>query len=216
MPDTFSALSDMAREIVRALNWQVYHTPENLTLFLLGEVAEVGEYCQWLTLTKIESLQLRDTVGAEVADVAKNVLYLANILPLGSPLEIETLLSWKLKLDEDEYSPQEFWKRSRYEVKDSEGNIREERRKRKPMPPLPPNVQTLPVLTVQEIQRKAWQFVLDRGWEEFHTPSSVALALAVKSGEVATCYQRRPKPIEYAFERMIIALADVPQLFAIV
>ncbi|MGH7450546.1 MAG: hypothetical protein ACRENG_04335, partial [bacterium] len=99
--ETFSALSARAKEVVRNLDWQVYHTPENLTLFLVGEAAELGEYCQWLSKAEINQHELAVAVSEEIADVIKSVLYMANALPLS--ISLETVLTKKLELDEAEY-----------------------------------------------------------------------------------------------------------------
>lgn len=67
------------------LRWQTYHTPENLILFLLGEVAEVGEYCQWLSPSEVRRLGLLRKLSEEIIDVIKNILYLGNVLFLPRP-----------------------------------------------------------------------------------------------------------------------------------
>ena len=196
MPETFAALSHRARGLVNRVGWQVYHTPENLTLFLLGEAAELGEYCQWLSEDEIREPRFIEGVSAEIADVIKNVLYLTNVLPL--TVSLEALISEKIRLDEEKY-PLEGSQDSRFQVEERE------RRKKNP-PPLPQREpETAP--SVADIQRMSWEFVTRRGWQEFYTPASLALSIAIKSGEVATCYQRRHKPILFSYERLMWALA---------
>lgn len=197
--ETFSALRVRAKDIVRNLNWQVYHTPENLTLFLVGEAAELGEYCQWLSTIEINQHDLTVAVSDEIADVIKSVLYLANVLPLA--ISLETLLIKKLELDETEYPIEKFKGKSRYQI------VKNERRKNE-LSPIPED--SLPYTpSIAEIQRSAWIFVKNREWDRFYSPASIALAITVKSGEVATCFQRRPKPIRSPYERLIWALADI-------
>jgi hypothetical protein len=41
------------------------------------------------------------------------------------------------------------------------------------------------------------------------TPASVALAISIKAGEIATCYQKRRKAIRRLEEQQVWALADV-------
>jgi NTP pyrophosphatase (non-canonical NTP hydrolase) len=197
--ETFSALGERARQVVQSLNWQIYHTPENLTLFLLGEAAELGEYCQWLSKAEIEQLCLADALSEEIADVIKSVLYLANTLPLA--VHLESVLIQKLQFDAEAYPIKKYRDKSRYQVRKTE--------RRKGKIPLVPEDSPSDIPPIATIQRMAWQFVQERAWEQFYDPASLALAIAVKSGEVATCYQRRPKPIKFAYERMIWALADI-------
>lgn len=198
---TFSVLRERAKEIMENLNWQNYHTQENLVLFLLGESAELGEYCQWLSKKDINCRkELKNAVSEEIADVIKNVLYLANSIQLVSNLE--ELIIRKLELDRYKYPVKKFKGKSRYQVVK-----RIKRQKRKP--PLIPGkkLQNIPLIT--DLQKRAWKFAKDRKWQRFYSPKSLALAIAVKSGEIAICYQRRPSTIQFSHERTIWALADI-------
>jgi NTP pyrophosphatase (non-canonical NTP hydrolase) len=197
--ETFSVLSTKARDLVQRLDWQTYHTPENLTLFLLGEASELGEYCQWLSKEEMKQGDLFDAVCQEIADVVKNVLYMVNVLPL--EVSLERLLLRKIELDAARYPIQEFKSKSRYQVATKgyrSGSIEEIPRD---------ELQDKPA--IREIQQIAWKFVEDRDWQRFHSPACLALAIAAKSGEVATSYQRRPEPIQSPYERVIWSLADI-------
>jgi NTP pyrophosphatase (non-canonical NTP hydrolase) len=197
---TISSLAEIGREVVREADWELYHTPENITLFLLGEVGEVGEYCQWLSKEALEAQGLLEDVTEEIADVIKNVLFLANALPLR--VSIERLLVRKLELDEEAYPVDVFKGKSRYEVEDEE-------RRKQGVPSLPEDdLEALP--TLDDLQSRAWTFVVERDWQQYYGTGNLALALAVKSGVVATTYQRRAgEPTESPYETMIWALADI-------
>jgi NTP pyrophosphatase (non-canonical NTP hydrolase) len=197
---TFSLLATIGREVVREADWELYHTPENITLFLLGEVGEVGEYCQWLSKEALEAQGLLEDVTEEIADVIKNVLFLANVLPLH--VSLERLIVRKLELDKEAYPVSLFKGKSRYEVE-------EEERRKQGVPALPEDeLDELP--TLEDLQSRAWSFVRERDWQQYYGAANLALALAVKSGEVATTYQRRAgEPTESPYETMIWALADI-------
>ena len=199
MPETFSDLAQSARKMVQTLDWQTYHTPENLTLFLAGEASELGEYCQWLTKEEITRLGKSSAVEEEIADVIKSILFLANVVLPG--ISLETLVLRKLTLDAREYSVRKFRGKSRYY------GHGKERRKGTARPI--PTRDVKPAPTVSRLQTKAWKFVEDRRWETYYTPASLALAISVKSGEIATSYQRRLKPTKDPYKRCIWAMADV-------
>lgn len=82
---SFADLDELARA-VRAFgqerDWQLYHTPKNLTAALIVEAAELLEPFQWLTPE--ESLNLpparKEAVRQEMADVFIYLVSLANCL----------------------------------------------------------------------------------------------------------------------------------------
>jgi NTP pyrophosphatase (non-canonical NTP hydrolase) len=198
MEDTLDELGKQAKILVQKAGWEIYHTPENLVLFLVGEAAELGEYSQWLTEEKIDELNLTVPLLDELADVIKNVIYLHNVLPL-PPLD--KLIFRKIEFDEIEYEPKEFEGKSRYEMRLKE--------RRKGIIPEIGELNDLQSLSFIELQEKCWSFVIKRNWELFYNPASLALAISVKAGEIATCFQRRPKPLEQPFDRVAWAMADV-------
>jgi NTP pyrophosphatase (non-canonical NTP hydrolase) len=195
--ESFESLRRRLAKAVEELRWQVYHTPENLTLFLVGEAGELAEYAQWMGREELRDRL--DEFKEELADVVKNALYLSNVLPL--PTSLEKLIITKLELDEHEYPVPEFRGAHRYQV------YAQERRK-SPVPALPRDrLDDFP--TICSLQSAAWGFVTDREWEQFYTPASLSLAICVKCSSIATCYQRRPKADRRAFERAVWAVADV-------
>ncbi len=196
---TFSALIERAKQVVQNLDWQIYHTPENLILFLIGEVAELGEYCQWLSKDEIIQGGFDIVVAEEIADVIKNVLYLANTLPLVESLEL--ILIEKIKLDEIECPvAAKFRSKSRYELTKDEPKITH---------PLPTGSLVV-IPPVSDIQAKSLAFNKDRKWEESYCPAILALSIAVKSGYIATYYQRRSKSKKkHSYEQIVWLLADI-------
>lgn len=82
---TLANLEELAvavREFGRERDWQLYHTPKNLTAALIVEAAELLEPFQWLTPE--QSLNLppdkHEAVRQEMADVLIYLVSLANCL----------------------------------------------------------------------------------------------------------------------------------------
>lgn len=82
---TVANLEELAvavREFGRERDWQLYHTPKNLTAALIVEAAELLEPFQWLTPE--QSLNLppdkHEAVRQEMADVLIYLVSLANCL----------------------------------------------------------------------------------------------------------------------------------------
>jgi dCTP diphosphatase len=44
------SLQERIREFVRERDWEQFHTPKNLLLALVGEVGELAEIFQWLSM----------------------------------------------------------------------------------------------------------------------------------------------------------------------
>lgn len=81
---TLEQLAATVREFGRERDWQLYHTPKNLTAALIVEAAELLEPFQWLTPE--ESLNLpaakKEAVRQEMADVLIYLVSLANCLDI--------------------------------------------------------------------------------------------------------------------------------------
>lgn len=139
-------------------------------------------------------------MAGELADVVLNALFLANAMPCTKAISLEGLLLKKIADDADEYPIDKYLDRCRY------GRKRFERRKAKR-----PKLTSLPTERrgFEALQRRSVSFIHERRWEQFHTPASVALAILVKAGEIATCYQHRRDPLKQPDERRAWALADV-------
>jgi NTP pyrophosphatase (non-canonical NTP hydrolase) len=83
MPITsLEQLATAVKEFGRERDWQLYHTPKNLTAALIVEAAELLEPFQWLTPE--QSLNLppdkHEAVRQEMADVLIYLVSLANCL----------------------------------------------------------------------------------------------------------------------------------------
>jgi len=80
MPDTadLQLLRDKLRTFAEVRNWDQFHTPKNLSMALMVEVAELMEHFQWLTAAESENLTAEQKlpVADELADI---LLYLVRI-----------------------------------------------------------------------------------------------------------------------------------------
>jgi len=80
-------LRDKLRAFAEARDWDQFHSPKNLSMALMVEVAELMEHFQWLT--EAQSLELtaksKDAVSEELADI---LLYL---IRLSDKLDVDLL-----------------------------------------------------------------------------------------------------------------------------
>ncbi|HEX5337781.1 MAG TPA: nucleotide pyrophosphohydrolase [Gallionella sp.] len=71
-------LRDKLRAFADARDWNQFHSPKNLSMALMVEVAELMEHFQWLTEAQSAALEKRHK--AEVADeLADVLLYLVRL-----------------------------------------------------------------------------------------------------------------------------------------
>jgi NTP pyrophosphatase (non-canonical NTP hydrolase) len=91
---TLEQLAERVRVFGRERDWQLYHTPKNLTAALIVEAAELLEPFQWLTPEQSLNLppEKKEAVRQEMADV---LIYLVS---LGNCLEIDLLKAAEDKL----------------------------------------------------------------------------------------------------------------------
>jgi len=89
MPDTVITLADLrarVRAFVDARDWNVYHTPKNLSESIAIEAAELMQEFQWLSgeqsLQALADKAHRQRVCHELADVLIYCLSLANTLDI--------------------------------------------------------------------------------------------------------------------------------------
>jgi len=68
------------RMFTDARDWGRFHDVKSLTLALTGEVGEVAELVQWLPNGVEVECDLRDRLGAELADVLLYLVRLADVL----------------------------------------------------------------------------------------------------------------------------------------
>src|SRR3989338_8776929 len=80
MPDSsdLMMLREKLREFAAARDWDQFHSPKNLSMALMVEVAELMEHFQWLTEAQSAALPAADSqaVSEELADI---LLYLVRL-----------------------------------------------------------------------------------------------------------------------------------------
>lgn len=84
-------LRDQMRAFAEARDWNQFHSPKNLSMALMVEVAELMEHFQWLSETQSQQLTPEKTaeVAEELADV---LLYLVRLADqLGVDLRLAAL-----------------------------------------------------------------------------------------------------------------------------
>jgi NTP pyrophosphatase (non-canonical NTP hydrolase) len=71
-------LRDKLRKFAEARDWEQFHSPKNLSMALMVEVAELMEHFQWLTEDQTANLdaEKQAVVAEELADV---LLYLVRL-----------------------------------------------------------------------------------------------------------------------------------------
>ena len=118
MPDTtttLAALREAMRRFVAERNWDVFHSPKNLSMGLAVEAAELMEHFLWME--NAESRQVdRDPAGLqevadEMADVACYLLALSNTLGV----DLSEAILGKLAKNALKYPAEKFQGRYRLE-----------------------------------------------------------------------------------------------------
>ncbi len=84
MPDSSDllVLRDKLRNFAEERDWNQFHSPKNLSMALMVEVAELMEHFQWLTEQQSQHLDSHQTapVAEELADVLLYLVRLADKL----------------------------------------------------------------------------------------------------------------------------------------
>lgn len=77
-PSDLLMLRDKMRAFAEARDWDQFHSPKNLSMALMVEVAELMEHFQWLSETQSGQLEpeAKAAVAEELADV---LLYLVRL-----------------------------------------------------------------------------------------------------------------------------------------
>ena len=79
-----SLIRDRLRDFANSRDWNVFHTPKNLAMALVGEAGELVAEFQWMTPEESQNLT-RDQLNAvemEIADVAVYLIRLADQLDI--------------------------------------------------------------------------------------------------------------------------------------
>ena len=108
-------LRQQVQTFVDQRQWNRYHTPRNLVMALVVEVAELMELFQWRTDQEaariMEQPQVAEAVQDELADVLCYVLALANTLSI----DLSTALKNKMAKNQAKYPVEQY--RGRWENK---------------------------------------------------------------------------------------------------
>ena len=111
MNDQDTTLEVLRNEIagfVAARDWELFHSPKNLSMALSIEAAELMEHFQWISMQDstrvVEDAQKREAVGEELADVFCYLLALANAMQV----DITTTVRAKMKKNALKYPVEEF------------------------------------------------------------------------------------------------------------
>jgi NTP pyrophosphatase (non-canonical NTP hydrolase) len=77
-PSDLLLLRDRLRAFAEERDWDQFHSPKNLSMALMVEVAELMEHFQWLTEAQTGNLpaEVRPAVAEELADI---LLYLVRL-----------------------------------------------------------------------------------------------------------------------------------------
>jgi NTP pyrophosphatase (non-canonical NTP hydrolase) len=92
------------RSFTEARDWGRFHDIKSLTLALVGEVGEVAELVQWLPSGVEVDGELRDRLGAELADV---LLYLVRLADVAG-VDLGAEAAKKLALNEQRFPVESF------------------------------------------------------------------------------------------------------------
>ena len=92
------------RMFTEARDWGRFHDVKSLTLALAGEVGEVAELVQWLPAGVEVDGELRDRLGAELADV---LLYLVRLADVAG-VDLGAEAAKKLALNEQRFPVETF------------------------------------------------------------------------------------------------------------
>ena len=98
-----SKLTSEIRAFADARDWEVFHTPKNLSMAVAGEAGELVAEFQWLTsdesMLKSLSPEKLSHIELEIADVAIYLIRLADVLDV----DIADVVRKKLSINEGRF-----------------------------------------------------------------------------------------------------------------
>ncbi|OQW93789.1 MAG: nucleotide pyrophosphohydrolase [Beggiatoa sp. IS2] len=99
--DPLEQLRQQLAEFAAARDWDQFHSPKNLSMALIAEVAELIEHFQWLTPEQSEQLspEQRQAVSYELADIFIYLIRLSDKLNV----DLMTAAQEKIKINENRY-----------------------------------------------------------------------------------------------------------------
>ncbi|HHS97814.1 MAG TPA: nucleotide pyrophosphohydrolase [Chloroflexi bacterium] len=116
MSDEATTVAHLRRQVaafVAAREWEIYHTPRNLSVAIAIEAAELMEHFLWLSpeqaAAAMENPRRRAAVVDELADVLIYALSLANALGA----DVSEAVQAKLARNEQRFPPEEWRGRAR-------------------------------------------------------------------------------------------------------
>jgi dCTP diphosphatase len=96
-------LNSEIRAFADARNWEIFHTPKNLSMAVAGEAGELVSEFQWLTPEESKGENLSDEklnhIKMEIADVALYLFRLADVLDI----DIAEVMREKMRINEKRF-----------------------------------------------------------------------------------------------------------------
>ena len=97
------ALKSEIRAFADARDWEIFHTPKNLSMAVSGEAGELVSEFQWLTPEEsmkehLSTEKLKD-IKMEIADVALYLFRLADVLDV----DLAEVMREKMKINETRF-----------------------------------------------------------------------------------------------------------------
>jgi NTP pyrophosphatase (non-canonical NTP hydrolase) len=97
------ALISEIRAFADARDWEIFHTPKNLSMAVAGEAGELVSEFQWLTAEEsrkenLDSSKLTD-IKMEIADVALYLFRLADVLDV----DLAQVMREKMRINESRF-----------------------------------------------------------------------------------------------------------------
>ena len=91
------------RKFADARDWEIFHTPKNLSMAVSGEAGELVSEFQWLTpeesmKEQLSAEKLKD-IKMEIADVALYLFRLADVLDV----DLAEVMQEKIKINETRF-----------------------------------------------------------------------------------------------------------------
>lgn len=97
------ALKSEIRAFADARDWEIFHTPKNLSMAVSGEAGELVSEFQWLTAEESKKEQLSaeklKDIEMEIADVALYLFRLADVLDV----DLAQVMREKMKINETRF-----------------------------------------------------------------------------------------------------------------
>ena len=97
------ALKSEIRAFADARDWEIFHTPKNLSMAVAGEAGELVSEFQWLTAEESQKDKLSEEkmndIKLEIADVALYLFRLADVLDV----DLAEVMREKMRINETRF-----------------------------------------------------------------------------------------------------------------